>query len=85
MPQNRPLEGMAVGISISEADDLASTGVTRDDINLVTVELCRRIVASGGQVVLGYQWRPGGIMEQVTRFAQAYHMGLCCNFAVKDK
>lgn len=74
MPQNRPLEGMAVGISISEAEDLAGTGFTRDDINLVTVELCRRLVALGAQVVLGHQWRPGGIMEQVTRFAQAYHM-----------
>jgi hypothetical protein len=74
MPQNRPLEGMAVGISISEAEDLASTGLTPDDINFVTVELCRRLVALGAQVVLGHQWRPGGIMEQVTRFAQAYHM-----------
>jgi len=74
MPQNRPLEGMAVGISISEAEDLASTGFTSDDINFVTVELCRRLVALGAQVVLGHQWRPGGIMEQVTRFAQAYHM-----------
>jgi hypothetical protein len=74
MPQNRPLEGMAVGISISEAEDLASTGFTPADIDLVTVELCRRLVALGAQVVLGHQWRPGGIMEQVTRFAQAYHM-----------
>jgi hypothetical protein len=74
MPQNRKLEGMAIGISISEAEDLASTGFTPNDINLVTVELCRRLVALGAQVVLGHQWRPGGIMEQVTRFAQAYHM-----------
>jgi hypothetical protein len=74
MPQNRQLEGMAVGISISEAEDLASTGFTPDDVNLVTVELCRRLVVLGAQVVLGHQWRPGGIMEQVTRFAQAYHM-----------
>jgi hypothetical protein len=74
MPQNRPLEGVAVGISISEAEDLASTGFTSADINLVTVELCRRLVALGAQVALGHQWRPGGIMEQVTRFSQAYHL-----------
>jgi hypothetical protein len=73
VPKTRPLEGMAVGISISEAEDLASTGFTPNDINLVTVELCRRLVALGAQVVLGHQWRPHGIMEQVTRFAQAYH------------
>ena len=73
MPQNRPLEGMAIGISISEGEDLASTGFTAADIDLVTVELCRRLVASGAQVVLGHQWRPGGIMEQITQFARAYH------------
>jgi SLOG cluster2 len=74
MAQNRPLQGIAVGISISEAEDLSEFGFLPSDINTVTVEICRRIVALGGQVVLGHQWRPGGIMEQVTRFAQAYHL-----------
>jgi len=74
MPLNRPLEGIAVGISISEAEDLGKAGFMVSDINVVTVELCRRIVALGGQVVLGHQWRPGGIMEQVTGFAQRYHV-----------
>ena len=74
MPQIRPLEGIPVGVSISEAEDLASAGFIRDDINLITVELCRRLLALGAQIVVGYRWQPGGIMEQVTRFAQAYHM-----------
>jgi hypothetical protein len=73
VPQVRLLEGIAVGISISEAEDLASTGFIPDDINFVTVALCRRLVALGAHVVLGHQWRPRGIMEQVTQFAQAYH------------
>ena len=72
MPQNRPLEGIAVGVSISEAEDLASTGFAPNDINVITVELCRRLMKLGAQVVLSHQWRPGGIMEQVNRFAQAY-------------
>ena len=74
MPQIRPLEGIPVGVSISEAEDLASGGFIRDDVNLVTVELCRRLLALGAQIVVGYRWQPGGIMEQITRFAQAYHM-----------
>jgi SLOG cluster2 len=74
MPQDRPLEGIAVGISISEAEDLGTRGFRPSDVPFVTVELCRQLVALGAQVVLGHQWRPGGIMEQVTRFAQAYRM-----------
>lgn len=70
----RPLSSQAVGISISEAEktDLEQLGLTPEDINHVTVELCRRLVALGAKVVLGHQWRPGGVMEAVTRFAQAY-------------
>jgi hypothetical protein len=72
MLQNRPLQGIAVGISISEGGDLEKRGFKPSDIPLVTVELCRQMVALGAQVVLGHQWRPGGIMEQVKDFAQAY-------------
>jgi hypothetical protein len=42
-------------MSISDAEDLASTGFTPNGINLVPVELCRRLVALGAQVVLGHQ------------------------------
>jgi hypothetical protein len=74
MPQDRPLEGIAVGISISEAEDLGDRGFKPSDIPRVTVELCRQLVTLGAQVVLGHQWRPGGIMEQITRLAQAYRV-----------
>jgi hypothetical protein len=72
MPQNRPLEGVAVGISISEAEDLDKRGFNPSDVIRVTVDLCRRMITLGAQVVLGHQWRPEGIMEQVIPFAQAY-------------
>lgn len=68
----RPLSEFAIGISISEAEDLHTLGFTASDLNRITVELCRRFVALGAQIVLGHQWRPRGIMEAVTRFAQAY-------------
>ncbi len=68
----RPLTGFVIGISISGGEDLARHGLTKQDINHVTVELCRRLVALGAQIVLGHQWRPRGIMEAVARFAQVY-------------
>jgi hypothetical protein len=73
---SRPLSGIKIAISISEAENLSDFGFTGDDrhspINLVTVELCHRLVALGAQVVLGHQWRPNGVMEAVSLFAQAY-------------
>jgi hypothetical protein len=70
----RPLDKVYVGISISETEpaELRAHGLTPADITTVTVELCRRFVSLGARVVLGHQWRPGGIMESVARFAQVY-------------
>lgn len=70
---NRPLNGLKIGCSISISEDLDRYGLKPDDINTVTVDLCRRFVGLGAQVVLGHQWRPNGVMEAVARFAQAYH------------
>src|SRR5512132_1974830 len=69
----RPLAGLCIGISISKGDDLtAKYGLTEEDISVVTVELCRRLVGLGAQVALGHQWRPKGIMDQVAHFARGY-------------
>lgn len=68
----RPLEGCRVGISISESEELATFGLTPDAINIVTVDLARRIMALGGSVLLGHDWRTGGVMEAVARFAISY-------------
>ncbi len=68
----RPLSGLAIGISISESETLLQQGLTHDDVNLVTIELSRRLIALGAGVNLGHQWRPGGIMEAIARFARTY-------------
>jgi hypothetical protein len=68
----RPLEGCRVGISISESEELSSYGLTADAINVITVDLARRIMALGGSVLLGHDWRTGGVMEAVARFAISY-------------
>ncbi len=69
---SRPLHGLSIGISISEAEDLPRYGFIPGDVNSVTVELCRRLIALGAGVVLGHQWRPGGVMEAVSRLARTY-------------
>lgn len=71
---HRPLSGVAIGLSISAAEDveLNRHGLTSADVTDVTLDLCRRFVSLGARVVLGHQWRPGGVMEAVARFAQAY-------------
>jgi hypothetical protein len=68
----RPLEGRSVGISISESDDLASLGLENGIVNGLTVDLARRLIALGASVVLGHNWRTGGIMEAVASFALSY-------------
>ena len=75
VPVTRPLEDAVVGISISEGEDLGRYGLTSADVNRVTVELCRRLIGLGAQVVLGHKWMPGGVMQAVARFAQAYQSG----------
>lgn len=72
---SRPLAGLTLGISISESEDLTMHGFTHGDVNLVTVALCRRVIALGAAVNLGHQWRPGGIMEAVAQFARTYQEG----------
>jgi hypothetical protein len=73
-PVRRPLGNVSIGISISEAEPsvLSAHGLILEDVNDVTVELSRRLVSLGAQVVLGHQWRPGGIMEAIAGFAQVY-------------
>jgi hypothetical protein len=68
----RPLQGLCVGISISESAELASLGLTAEAVNVITVDLARRIIALGGSVIVGHDWRSGGVMEAVSSFAMSY-------------
>jgi hypothetical protein len=68
----RPLEGRRIGISISESDDLPALGLENEIVNVLTVDLARRLIALGASVVLGHNWRTGGVMETVARFALSY-------------
>ena len=68
----RPLAGRCIGISISESTDLASFGFTAEAVNALTVDLARRLIALGATVALGHNWRTGGVMEAVARFALSF-------------
>ncbi len=70
--ERRPLEGRVIGISISESEELPALGLLPNAINVVTADLARRIIALGGSVIFGHDWRTGGVMEAVSRFAVAY-------------
>jgi len=66
----RPLDGRRIGISISESDHLEDIGL--ENVNSLTVDLSRRLVSLGATVVLGHNWRHGGVMEAISQFALAY-------------
>lgn len=68
----RPLAKLRIGISISEGGDLRDRGFVAEDVNRIAVDVARRLIALGASVVLGHQWRPGGVMEAVAQFAYAY-------------
>lgn len=68
----RPLTGLKVGLSLSEAEDMHLNGFRESDIAPLTVSLAKRLISLGAAVVLGHQWRPNGIMESIVSFTQAY-------------
>lgn len=68
----RQLQGLRIGISISESPTLAQFGLSPQAVNSITVDLARRLLSLGATVVLGHNWRAGGVMEAVSKFAVAY-------------
>jgi hypothetical protein len=71
---NRPrsLEGLAVGISVAESDDLAAHGYTAEDVNRVTIRLSEALLGAGARLVFGHDWRPDGVMDAICRIAVKY-------------
>lgn len=68
----RQLQGLKIGISISESAMLEQLGLSAQAVNSTTVDLARRLLSLGATVVLGHNWRAGGVMEAVGKFAFAY-------------
>jgi len=68
----RPLQDLVIGISISNAGDLAEWGYTGADVNRATVRLSEALLAAGSRLVFGHDWRPDGIMDAICRLAIRY-------------
>jgi hypothetical protein len=68
----RTLDGIAVGISISESSDPHDVGFDSDQVNRITVRLIQALLGQGACVVLGHDWRPGGVMNAVLDAAREY-------------
>jgi hypothetical protein len=75
----RPLEGLAVGISISVGEDSVRHGFSEEEANRNVVRLCDALLSRGARLVFGHDWRPGGVMSAVARLAVAYEPGLTVN------
>jgi hypothetical protein len=75
----RPLEGLAVGISISVGEDSVQHGSSEEEVNHSVVRLSDALLSRGARLVFGHDWRPSGVMSAVARLAVAYEPGLAVN------
>jgi hypothetical protein len=67
--KSRPLQGYAVGISISESEDSSGNGFPPWQINRVTVQTASALLGQGAGLVFGHDWREDGVMDAIYRFA----------------
>ena len=70
---SRPIEGIVVGISVANSEDLDQLGYTADDVNRVTVRLSEALLSAGARLVFGHDWRHDGIMDAISCIAAKYH------------
>lgn len=68
----RSLDGWVIGVSVANADDLASHGYTSEDVNRATVRLSEALLHAGARLVFGHDWRPDGVMDAICRIAVKY-------------
>jgi hypothetical protein len=68
----RPLEGVAVGISVALGEDSWSRGFGEDEMNRSVVRLSDALLSEGAHLVFGHDWRATGVMSAVARLAVTY-------------
>src|SRR4051812_10626969 len=72
MNPQRPLSGCAVGISISETQDLTGQHFDAYEVNRCVALLAETLLGNGARLVFGHDWRPNGVMMAVAEFAMRY-------------
>ncbi|MBI5850496.1 MAG: hypothetical protein HZB39_05580 [Planctomycetes bacterium] len=63
------LAGVFVGLSVSADEETARLGFDEAIVNNVIRQLAESLVALDAGLVLGHDWRPGGVMHEVLRLA----------------
>lgn len=71
---NRPLQDLALGISISESEGVRGKGFTTREVNRSAREISLAVLAQGGRVAFGHDWRDDGVMSEILQMAIAYKL-----------
>lgn len=76
------LDGITVGISVSDSADLHRLGLTDRHLELAVGEITRAVLIAGGMVMYGGRLQPSGftqqLMNEVQRFATTRHALTLC-------
>lgn len=75
------LEGVRVGVSVSDSDDLPRLGLMRTHAELAIAEIARAVLVAGGSLVYGGRIRPSGftqcLLHEVRRYGRSDALTLC--------
>lgn len=72
MTQSHPLKGLRLGISASETVTGQGHGLTSRELNRAIRQVALAVLAQGGRLVFGHDWRSQGVMEEILDFAITY-------------
>lgn len=70
---NRPLLGLAVGISAAQSEDDTDPGFHPDELNRSVIRIIQRLLVAGARIVVGHDWRIGGIMDTLLKSPAIEH------------
>ena len=75
------LDGVRVGISVSDSDDLPRLGLAKAHAELAIGEIARAVLVAGGSLVYGGRIRPSGftqcLLHEVDRYGRSNALTLC--------
>lgn len=70
----RPLHNITLGISASDNPQDHSHGFGTREVNRSIREVAQAILAQGGNLVFGHDWRSEGVMVDLLKFAMHYQL-----------
>ena len=70
---NRPLLGLTVGLSVAQSEDASDPGFHHDELNRSVIRIAQRLLAAGARIVVGHDWRRGGVMDTLLKSPAIEH------------